>query len=656
MDLHNESPESPNDPADTHNGSKDDESCVLVEENISIVNLAEDTIRDSELCSESSNELKDDAEELIEDIVDAIPNEFQVIDEVGGSQEIEENENGEKQDELVEEEGEVNGVSFVLNVNRALVTERCFQEKEHEFCAPNSNSTAIDLDVTPIPQPESSRMLIDIKFANRRTYLAFQEEFVEIVKKYYKAKTDDLDIHDDMPNNRIRVSEKLVKKSDAFLVDITPNVKTSEEATPTYRKSFGQTLTGEKEAEGNRKSVTSTPKNSCFNCDNPGHSLRDCPEPRNMRKVNKARNEFNRKELRYHDDNENEYGHLVPGNITDELRAALGLTATQIPMHVYKMRQFGYPSAWIEEAKLFDSGLSLFVEKDKKQLLPGEDDGETDTNNFKYDVQKIYDFPGFNVAPDHPFIDMHRLYGTPPMMPQHSKAEMIRALGDDVVNGYKKIKLREPNTVVDLTDKTSLSVADMEIEDDVEDSLLPLGVTVYTEPPLPSNSSSDKPTEPMEDGELSNESRSQSPNEIELKQQRQALLAEIAESSVFFDTSSINSSVNITAAAQSTFNHSQLESTIIENSENENRDNSAKDSAVASVENERAGHVDATIFGCPVLPSFSGHSILPDGDKFQEGVCDVINFENLAESTGKYEKMKQLIKKVRVFQTEHQKE
>lgn len=502
------------------------------------------------------------------------------------------------------------------------------------------------MDATPVPKPteeSESRMLIDIKFANRRTYLAFQEEFVEIVKKYYKAKTDDLNIHDDMPNNRIRVSEKVVKKNDSFLVDATPNMKTNEESTPTYRKSFGRTLTDEKEAEENRKSVTSTPKNACFNCDNAGHSLRDCPEPRNMKKVNKARNEFNRKELRYHDDNENEYGHIVPGEISDDLRAALGLTATQIPMHVYRMRLFGYPPAWVEEAKLFDSGLSLFVEKDKKQLHPGEDDGETDNNNFKYDIQKFFDFPGFNVAPDHPFIDMHRMYGTPPMMLQHSKVEMIRALGDGVVNGYKKTKLRESGAIVDLNDKTSMSVADMDIEDAEDESLLPLGVTVYAEPPIPSNSS-DKPPEPMEDGELSNESRSHSPNESELKQQRQALLAEIAESSVFFDTSSINSSVE-----PSTFNHSQLESTIIENSENENRDNSAKD-------NERTGHVDATIFGCPVLPSFSGHSSLPDGEKFQEGVCDVINFENLAESTGKYEKMKKLIKKVRVFQTEHQKE
>lgn len=468
-----------------------------------------------------------------------------------------------------------------------------------------------------------------------------------------------MDILDDLSNNRIRVSEKLVKKSDGFLVDNTPSLEnlksTSDDATPTYRKSFGRTvLTGE--IEENRKSATSTPKNACFNCDKATHSLRDCPEPRNMKKVNKARNEFNRKELRYHDDNDNEYGHMIPGQISEELRAALGLTTSQIPLHVYRMRMFGYPPAWIEESKIHHSGLSLFVEKDKRQLQPGEDDGEMENNNFKYDIQKIYDYPGFNTQAGKSFVDLHRMYNTPPLMPQHSKEALIQSLGDDIVNGYKKTKLRRLESVVDITgddyERTSLTVADMDIEDVNGDVTLPLGVTVVTGPPLPPDSN--KPPEPMEDGELSNDSRCESPNENELKEKRQALLAEIAESSVFFDTSSINSSVSVTAVG-APINHSQLEETIIENSENENRDNCAKDIALVET-NERAGHVDTTIFGCPVLPSFSPFNIIPAGENFQVGVSDVINFENLAESTGKYEKMKELIKKVRVFQTDHQKE
>lgn len=523
--------------------------------------------------------------------------------------------------------------------------------------------TDVDLDCTPVPVAERSKVLIDIKFANKKTYLAFQEEFVALVKNYYKAKLDDLSISDDVANNRIRVAEKIVKKSDDFLVDKTPNSKelkaSDEESAPTYRKSFGKILlSDEKHVEEPARKNYGSNRNTCFNCDG-SHSLRDCPEPRNMKKINKARNDYNKKDQRYHEDAENKEG-MVPGKISDDLRAALGITANQIPMHVYRMRVLGYPPGWLEEAKIHNSGLSLFVDKNTRQLQPGIDDGETEDNDFKYDIQKIHDFPGFNVEPDQKYVDQYRMYQVPPLLPEHSKEVFIQSLGVDIVNGYKKKKMRHSDIVVDsagnveYTDRTTMSVTDMEIEDPENVEVLPLGVTVCHQPLSPKESI-EHPPETPEDGELSNESAPKSPDVDSLRQTRQALLSEIAESSVFLDTASINTSVNITTANSSlaSLNHSQLNETIIENSENENRDNSVKETAPQEV---RTGYVDTTVLGCPVLPSFTPFSTLPDGEKFQEGVCDVIAFENLAESTGKYEKMKELINKVRDFQKGHQKE
>lgn len=482
--------------------------------------------------------------------------------------------------------------------------------------------------------------MIDIKFANRKTYFAFQEELIALVKNYYKSKLDDMNILDDMLNQRIQVSEKVVKEKDSFLVDKTPNLKTTE-STPQYRKSFGKSiLTDEKIVDS--KNGSSQSRGSCFNCDKTNHSLRDCPEPRNMKKINKARNEFGKNSnVRYHEDADNDRA-VVPGKISDDLRAALGIHSNQIPVHVYKMRQFGYPPGWFEEAKVHNSGLSLFIEKDKKQVHPG-----ADSNDFKYNIQKFYDFPGFNVKPDPPFHDQHHLYHVPPMQAQQSKEAMIEALGNDVVNGYKRTKLQDSgaiDTSGDFTnDKTALEASDMEIEDPSSQTL-PLGVTVYLPPPVPSESTS-KPPEPMEEGELDNdESGSESPDESELTEKRKALLAEIAESSVFLDTSSINTTLNNTNASTVSLNQSQFTDTINENSENENRDNTSRE---AAPEANRAGFVDSTIEGCPLLPSFSPFNALPAGEKFQEGVSDVIAFENLAESTGKYEKMKTLIKKIR---------
>lgn len=51
-------------------------------------------------------------------------------------------------------------------------------------------------------------------------------------------------------------------------------------------------------------------------------------------------------------------------------------------------------------------------------------------------------------------------------------------------------------------------------------------------------------------------------------------------------------------------------------------------------------------FGTPLL-KFSPYDNLPPGANFQVGVSDVINFENLPDSTGSYEKMEKIIKKVR---------
>jgi zinc finger CCHC domain-containing protein 8 len=52
-------------------------------------------------------------------------------------------------------------------------------------------------------------------------------------------------------------------------------------------------------------------------------------------------------------------------------------------------------------------------------------------------------------------------------------------------------------------------------------------------------------------------------------------------------------------------------------------------------------------YGTPIFDSVTPFSKLPTNEQFSKGVSDVINFENLPDSTGKYEKMRSLITKVR---------
>ena len=413
-----------------------------------------------------------------------------------------------------------------------------------------------------------------------KTYFALHEEFVAIVKEYYGSKLDDLVIFEDAANHKLSVSEKCVKKSQSFLIDATPKSCESEE-TPRYTTLKTPILSNTKITEENLF-PRSASANKCFNCDKDSHSLRDCPEPRNMNKIRRARNDFNKRELRYHDDDD-EFSSFLPGTLTDELKSALGLNGNEIPLHVYKMRAYGYPPGWFEEAKVQNSGLSLFNGKDNEQ---NDDEAE----NIKIDVQKIYEYPGFNVPPEGQFVDRHRFYGVPPMLPQHSKEVLIQSLGENVVNGYKKRKLKESRE----RDAGTLC-ADDEMDLDAGDEE---GITPLDNQPCPPGDD-DRPPPPespppgseVEDGELSNES-----------------------------------------GASNDLRHKI--------------DDNPNDISI--------GHVATTIFGAPVLDSFSGFETLPAGDNFMVGVSDVIAFENLAESTGKYENMRELIKKVRCFHKNHQ--
>lgn len=219
-----------------------------------------------------------------------------------------------------------------------------------------------------------------------------------------------------------------------------------------------------------------------------------------------------------------------------------------------------------------------------------------------------------------------------------------------------------------------------------------------------------------------------SPSLEELEINKRKLLAAIAESSVFLDTSTVSNATNLNETAnaesmeQSSISmESHCETTIMENSLNENKENSERveslqeesstpislseesnsipsiSSATAptnssndqrisiplpleelpplpptpsdelesplelnsnstETENKPENIAQPTaayippkhlLLGTPVLPAFSPFSILPSGEQFSKGVCDVIAFENLPDSTGKYERMRSLINDVR---------
>lgn len=98
-------------PNDKLNGSlppedaNKEESCILIEENISTVDLANDTITETKDTEVRDRSTVDDTTDETGVIEDTLPSEFQVIDEIG-SQENEEDGSGEEVAEV-----ETNGVS-----------------------------------------------------------------------------------------------------------------------------------------------------------------------------------------------------------------------------------------------------------------------------------------------------------------------------------------------------------------------------------------------------------------------------------------------------------------------------------------------------------------------------------------------------------------
>ena len=69
--------------------------------------------------------------------------------------------------------------------------------------------------------------------------------------------------------------------------------------------------------------------------------------------------------------------------------------------------------------------------------------------------------------------------------------------------------------------------------------------------------------------------------------------------------------------------------------------------AVDGSSEDSLGRILTVSEGTPILKSRSGHSRLPPVENFSKDICDVINFENLPESTGKFDKMRNLLKKVK---------
>jgi len=142
--------------------------------------------------------------------------------------------------------------------------------------------------------------------------------------------------------------------------------------------------------------------------------------------------------------------------------------------------------------------------------------------------------------------------------------------------------------------------------------------------------------------------RCNSPTLADLNQRKKELLSTLCDSSVFLDTTDVNSSVDESLVYEILdLNRSNTPTTHNNSSNCSNLSVSNCEQQIKTIFKEQTPK--STVFGTPILKQISPYTKLPSGDKFSVGVSDVINFENLPDSTGKYKQMKTVISKVRTM-------
>lgn len=419
-----------------------------------------------------------------------------------------------------------------------------------------------------------TKQLFTVNFNCKENFNKIKDTFSTTLKEYLRGheyKSVNVYTNDEQHTITVTYSESF-EEDEVFQIDSTPCPVPIAYVRYEATKVMSSPATPINEAAPPPSS-----KSACFNCGNEDHSLKDCPVPRDGKKISRARQSLSKKAERYHLNIDQKYDAFKPGIISGELRAALGIRSRELPIHVYKMRQYGYPPGWLEEAKVTDSGLSMFTHS--KSDAETKDDEE---ESAIYDPHLIIDFPGFNTCRGD-FIDDSRRYNLPHMHPMHEKQFFISRLKR---KSDKQKKIDDVDVIqIDMDESTSRSPTLDDLRNEQQKLIEQLN-----------SAETEKGTDPKIDDENEPESLSED-------------FVVIDET---FDTSQTSQISNGDCSLTTRSNTLSI------------------------------------AHGTPILKSCSKYDRLPVGQEiWRAGVSEVIDFENLPNSTGKYEQMKEVLSNVR---------
>ncbi|XP_016447059.1 uncharacterized protein LOC107772086 isoform X2 [Nicotiana tabacum] len=180
---------------------------------------------------------------------------------------------------------------------------------------------------------------------------------------------------------------------------------------PLYDRGYSFALTATDGSSNVEAGIEMVDSSRCFNCGSYGHSLKDCPKPRDNAAVNIARKQHksrrnqsasSRNPTRYYQDSpKGKYDGLRPGVLEPETQKLLGLGELDPPPWINRMREMGYPPGYLDpDDEDLPSGITIFADEEKKEET---EEGEILDKSFPNPPRKMsVDFPGVNAPiPEH---------------------------------------------------------------------------------------------------------------------------------------------------------------------------------------------------------------------------------------------------------------
>lgn len=258
--------------------------------------------------------------------------------------------------------------AITINLDTTIEKEITLSPKSNELSSIETNNKLLNGDSVTVSTgdvAECSGFLFSVHFQNNQIFTelnkcisrSIQDVLFKLQKPVKVTENDET----------LQITVTLNEEPDdgcMFIVDSTPTEVDNAKAkdVPKYKLNVSNVLKNDPNVQIDETQCKrpARPKNTCFNCDG-DHSMRDCTEKKDMAKIRKNRSNYGTgKTERYHVDADQRFGHFSPGILSAELRSALGLRKKDLPLHIYKMRECGYPPGWLEDAKVSKSGLALF--------------------------------------------------------------------------------------------------------------------------------------------------------------------------------------------------------------------------------------------------------------------------------------------------------